>query len=434
MGDISTAKSPYSDFISKCRPDLKPYEELYKHLHQNPELSTQEEETAATIAEHLRKLSDEWTIKTDIGGHGLYASLKNGEGPTILLRADFDALPVLEKTGLPYASKKTQVDNRDGLSKPTMHACGHDFHVASLLACAETLLSSRDHWSGTVIFLFQPAEERGSGARAMIDDGLYDPKRHACPIPDVVLGQHVFPIRTGCVAAKKGVAMTAADSLKVTVHGRGGHGSMPHRTIDPVVIAASIVVRLQTIVSRIAPPAELTVLTVGSLRAGEAENVIPAHAEIKLNVRTVSTANRKRVRAAIERIVKAECDASGCEQAPEFEEITSFPLTVNDDAIVEKLSSGMRAHFGDKYEHDMEFALGSEDFGLLGSSVNKPYCFWFFGGHDGQNWDKLEKEDNLDKVPTNHSPFFAPVLQPTLTTGVDAMTIAALSYVGKNIE
>lgn len=428
MGDASSTKSPYADIISKHRPDIGPYEELYKHLHQNPELSTQEKETAATIAAHLRKLSNDLDVKTDIGGHGLIAILKNGPGTTILLRADFDALPVQEKTGLPYASTKTQVDVRDGITKPTMHACGHDFHVASLLACAETLLSAREQWQGTVIFLFQPAEERGSGAQAMLDDGLYDTTKHACPLPDVVLGQHVFPIRAGQVCTKKGVAMTAADSLKITIHGRGGHGSMPHRSIDPVVIAASIVVRLQTIVSRVVPPDEFTVVTVGSLQAGEAENVIPAFAVIKCNVRTTSVANRKRVRAAIERIVKAECDAGGCEQEPEFEFLNGFPLTVNDEGIVEKLSTGMRAHFGDNYNKEMQFAMGSEDFGLLGSAIDRPYCYWFFGGHGQKEWDEMEAKDKLDQMPTNHSPFFAPVLQPTLTTGIDAMLVAALTY------
>lgn len=431
MGDSNGTKSSYTDFISKYRPELGPYEDLYKHLHQNPELSTQEKETAATIAAHLRKLSDDLDIKTDIGGHGLIAILKNGPGSTILLRADFDALPVKEKSGLPYASIKTQIDNRDGVERPVMHACGHDFHVTSLLACAETLLSARSEWTGTVVFLFQPAEERGSGARSMIDDGLYTSSKHACPIPDVVLGQHVFPVRAGQVCTKKGIAMTAADSLKITIHGRGGHGSMPHRTIDPVVIAASTVVRLQSIVSRNAPPAELTVLTVGSLQAGDAENVIPHEAVIKCNIRTTSTANRQRVRAAVERVVRGECMAGGCEREPDFEELNSFPLTVNDEDTVERLSGGMRAHFGERYEKDMQFALGSEDFGLLGSAVDRPYCFWFFGGHDQEHWDQLEQEDKLDQIPTNHSPFFAPALQPTLTTGVDAMLVAALTYLKK---
>jgi amidohydrolase len=430
MGDISFT-SPYAPFIDQYSPSMGPYEDLYKHLHQNPELSTQEKQTAATIESRLRKLSSDLEVKTSIGGYGIIAVLSNGPGTTILLRADFDALPVLEKTGLPYASKATQVDERDGRTKPVMHACGHDFHVTALLACCETLLASRDHWSGTVIFLFQPAEERGLGAQAMISDGLYDPKRHNCPVPDVVLGQHVFPIRQATLCTKTGTAMSAADSLKITIHGRGGHGSMPHRTIDPVVIASSIVLRLQTIVSREVPPAEMAVLTVGSIQAGDAENVIPFEAVIKCNTRTVTNRTREKVRKAIERIVKAECVAGGCEREPEFEEISSFPLTVNDADIVEKLSTGMEAHFGERYSKEMQFALGSEDFSLLASSVDRPYCFWFFGGIEGKEWDELAEKDRLDLVPTNHSPFFAPVLQPTLKTGMEALVVASLTYLGK---
>lgn len=429
----STTTSPYATFLTHHRPDIHPYEALYKHLHTHPELSTQEAETAATILSHLKTLpnSAKLSIRTGIGGHGLTATLPNGAGPTILLRADFDALPVLEQTGLPYASTARQIDDRDGVEKPVMHACGHDFHVTALLCCAHTLLNALAEWSGTVVFLFQPAEERGSGAQAMVDDGLYDPKRGGVPIPDVVLGQHVFPIKTGEVFTKKGTAMTAADSLKITVFGRGGHGSMPHRCIDPVVIAASIVMRLQTVVSREVPPHEMAVVTVGSLRAGEAENVIPDRAEIKCNVRTVTERSRKMVRTAIERIVKGECVAGGCEREPEFEVITGFPLTVNDEGTVERLAVGMERHFGGRYGKDLQFVLGSEDFGILGSAVGKPYCFWFFGGHDAKTWEEMEKQEKLDSLPTNHSPFFAPVLQPTLDTGIEAMVVAALTFVGK---
>ncbi|KPI38824.1 putative amidohydrolase YhaA [Cyphellophora attinorum] len=413
MGDASLT-SPYASFIDHFCPSMGPYEDLYKHLHQNPELSNQEKQTAATIESRLRKLSPDLEVKTNIGGYGIIAVLRNGPGTTILLRADFDALPVLEKTGLPYASKATQVDERDGWTKPVMHACGHDFHVTALLACCETLLASRDHWAGTVIFLFQPAEERGSGAQAMISDGLYDSKRHNCPIPDVVLGQHVFPVRQGSLCTKTGTAMSAADSLKITIHGRGGHGSMPHRTIDLLL-----------------SPPQSCFVSRRFIQAGDAENVIPFEAVIKCNTRTVTNRTREKVRKAIERIVKAECVAGGCEREPDFEVISSFPLTVNDADIVEKLSAGMEAHFGERYNKEMQFALGSEDFSLLASSVDRPYCFWFFGGIEGKEWDELAEKDKLDLVPTNHSPFFAPVLQPTLKTGVEALVVASLTYLGK---
>lgn len=281
MGEVRVAKSSFSGVIDKYRPKLEPYEELYKYYHANGELSTQEKETAASITEHLKKLSSEFDIRTGIGGHGQIAILKNGEGRTILLRADIDALPVGEKTGLPYASKKTQLDV-DGVVKPVMHACGHDFHITSLLAAAETLIAAQSEWSGTIIFLFQPAEERGCGAQAMVDDGLYDTAKHACPIPDVVLGQHVFPLQAGKTGLKPGPLMSAADSFKITIYGSGGHGSMPHMTIDPVVIASHVVVRLQTIVSREVPPDETAVVTVGALQAGSTENVISDEAVIKI--------------------------------------------------------------------------------------------------------------------------------------------------------
>lgn len=220
--------SPYAALLAKHRPDLKPYEELYKDLHANGEISTQEKDTAALIADLLKTLSThhktDLDIRTDIGGHGLIAIMKNGAGPTVLLRADIDALPVKEKTGLDYASTKTMVDT-DGETKPVMHACGHDFHITCGLAAAETLISAKEEWAGTIIFLFQPAEERGLGAQAMVDDGLYDPKRHACPVPDVVLGQHVFPVKAGDVHTKSGTVMSAADSFRITIYGRGGHGS-----------------------------------------------------------------------------------------------------------------------------------------------------------------------------------------------------------------
>ena len=435
MGDQTTlttkSSSPFSGLLDKHRPSLSTYEDLYKHFHSHPELSTQESETAKLITERLKDLSSDLDITTNIGGTGQIAVLKNGTGPTVLLRADIDALPIAEKTGLEYASKATMKDNRDGVTKPVMHACGHDYHITSMLACVETMLSCRDTWAGTIIFLFQPAEERGVGAQAMVDDGLYDDKKHACPIPDVVLGQHVFPLRAGMVTTKPGVIMSAADSFKITILGRGGHGSMPHYCIDPVVIAAKVVVSLQTIVSREVPPDEMAVVTVGSVQAGEAENVIPHEAVIKVNVRTVDEGVRKTVLKAIERIVHGECEAGGCVEKPVIERIAGFPLTDNDHDTALKVQETLQGYFGEKYQKDMKYVLGSEDFGILGTAVGKPYVFQFFGGFDGEKWDALEKEGKLNEVPVNHSPYFAPVLQPTLKTGVDAICLAALTFVGK---
>ncbi len=430
MAASSHSKSLFASVIEKYRPKLEPYEELYKHCHANGELSTQEKETAALITSRLKRLASDLDIRTDIGGHGQIAILKNGPGQTILLRADIDALPVQEKTGLPYASTKTMQDT-DGITKPVLHACGHDFHITSLLAAAETLIAARSTWSGTLIFLFQPAEERGLGARVMVDDGLYDSSRHACPVPDVVLGQHVFPLQAGKTATRAGPIMSAADSFKVTIYGSGGHGSMPHRTIDPVVIASHIVVRLQTIVSREVPPDEIAVVTVGALQAGSTENIISDEAVLKINIRTVSVEWRERILASVKRIVKAECLAGNCPKEATVEPTSSFPLTINDVEVTGAINKAFSSYFGSNHDPNIKNVLGSEDFGILGSSVDRPYCFWFFGGHDEKMYDELVKKGEEQNIPVNHSPFFAPVVQPTLTTGVDALVVAALSYLGK---
>ncbi|KIY02143.1 uncharacterized protein Z520_02281 [Fonsecaea multimorphosa CBS 102226] len=433
MGESITAKSSssFGSVIEKYRPDLAPYEDLYKHCHANGELSTQEKETASLITAHLKKLSDDLDIRTGIGGHGQIAILKNGPGKTILLRADIDALPVQEKTGLPYASTKTMRDT-DGLVKPVMHACGHDFHITSLLAAAETLIAARETWSGTIVFLFQPAEERGCGAQTMVDDGLYSADKHACPIPDVVLGQHVFPLQAGKTATRAGPVMSAADSFKVTIYGSGGHGSMPHRTIDPVVIASHIVVRLQTIRSREVPPDETAVVTVGALQAGSTENVISDEAVLKINIRSVSVEWREKILASVKRIIKAECLAGDCPKDPLIEPTSSFPLTINDDRVAGEINNSFTAYFGEEnHDPSLKNVLGSEDFGILGSSIGKPYCFWFFGGHDPNMYAEMVKKGDEHKIPVNHSPFFAPVVQPTLTVGVDALVVAALTYLGK---
>ena len=273
--------------------DLGGYEDLYKHLHSHPELSLHEKNTSATVAAH--KALRAYKVHSGIGGHGVVGVLSNSDGPTILLRADMDALPVKEKTGLDYASKATDKDGG-----PVMHACGHDMHVTCLLGAAAWLADAKDKWSGTLIVLFQPNEERGKGARAMVDDGLYG----KIPEPDVVLAQHVQPGRAGKVAVKAGTMIASADSFKITVHGRGGHGSMPQLCIDPVLIAASIVVRLQGIVAREVDPQDTAVVTVGSIHAGSSDNIIPDSAELLLDMRTQKEETRQKILKAIKRIVE----------------------------------------------------------------------------------------------------------------------------------
>src|SRR6516225_3329218 len=282
-------------------PDL---EALYKDVHSHPELSMQEVRTAGLAADRLRAAG--YDVTAGVGKTGVVGLLRNGEGPTLMLRADMDALPVKEATGLPYASNATATD-RDGKTVAVMHACGHDMHVAWLVGATTLFAQAHDTWRGTLMAVFQPAEETGEGAQAMIDDGLFD----RFPKPDVALGQHVMVGPAGTIGGRAGVITSAGDSLQIRLFGRGAHGSMPQASIDPVVMAAATVMRLQTIVSRELAAAEAAVVTIGSLQAGTKENVIPDEAIIKLNLRTFDEGVRKRVLAAIERIVKAEAAASG---------------------------------------------------------------------------------------------------------------------------
>lgn len=371
-----------SELVNKHRPHLSSYEDLYKHFHANPELSNQENETAATIAKHLKEhISADFDVRTGIGGTGIAALFHNGEGSTVLLRADFDALPVEERTGLPYASKKRMVD-ADGVEKPVMHACGHDMHITCLLAAAQTVVACKDEWSGTLLLAFQPAEERGTGAQAMVDDGMYDPKRHNVPIPDVCLGGHVVPLRAGVLGTRRGLIASSADSMRITLHGRGGHASMPDRLIDPVVMAASTVIRLQTIVSREVDPWDSAVVTVASIQAGDAENVVVDDARIAIDVRAINPKTRENIRASIERIVKAESMASNAVAEPTFKVTRTFPLTINDEQVTAKLEESFGVHFpSDKHNYTTEVSKlgGSEDFSILGTAVGKPTSFFMYG-------------------------------------------------------
>lgn len=415
--------------IKEHTPEFSAYEDLYKYYHANPELSHQEQETASSIAEQLSKRGVK-EVHTGIGGHGLAGVVKNGDGPTVLLRADFDALPVEEHTGLEYASKKRMKD-LEGIEKPVMHACGHDMHITALLAATELLMEAKEKWSGTLILCFQPAEEKGEGAQAMIKDGLYD----KVPKPDIVLGAHVFPFRAGTIGTRRGAIMAAADSFHVKLHGRGSHGSQPHRSVDPVVMAAATVMRLQTIASREVDPAGTAVVTVGALNAGDAENVIPFEANLKINVRNFDTATRKRVLSSIKRIIDAESMASNAPQPPDIKETTSFPLTVNDDDVTAKLEETFAQQFPPAphgYHKDLPRLFGSEDFGLLGSMIDRPYSFFMYGGIDENLWDKAEEAGTTQEdIPVNHSPFFAPVIQPTLRVGMEGYAAAALTWLIK---
>src|SRR5437588_8497785 len=302
--------------------ELDDLEGLYKDVHSHPELSLQETRTAGLAAERLKDAG--FAVTDGVGGTGVVGLLKNGDGPTVMLRADMDALPVKEATGLPYASTVTGTDS-NGNDTPVMHACGHDMHVAWLAGASALLAGAKDAWRGTLMAVFQPAEEVAAGAQAMIDDGLFE----RFPKPDVILGQHVMPMSAGTIASKSGVVTSAGDSFEIRMFGRGAHGSMPQASIDPVVMAASTVLRLQTIVSRELAAAESAVLTVGALQAGTKENVIPDEAILKLNVRTYDEGVRTRVLAAIRRIVDAEAAASGAPKSPEITPLDRYTAVQN---------------------------------------------------------------------------------------------------------
>ena len=394
-------------------------EDFYRELHRQPELSHAEHRTAGQVAERLRSAGYE--VHDGLGGTGVVGVLRNGAGRTVLLRADMDALPVREDTGLPYASTATGTD-ADGNTVPVMHACGHDVHVACLLGAADLLATGRKHWHGTVIAAFQPAEETADGASGMVADRLAD----LVPRPDVALAQHVLPFPAGEVRTRVGPVLSSADSMRITVHGRGAHGSMPQAAVDPVLLAATIVVRLQSIVAREIAPGEPAVLTVGSIQAGTKSNVIPDSARLLLNVRTYSEATRTTVLDGIKRIVTAECDASGSPRPPEFELFEHFPLTDNDAGITRTLTAAFGDHFGDR-AGELPRQSASEDFSDLPGAFGVPYSYWGIGGIDPATYEAAEAAGRVAQdVPVNHSARFAPVVQPTLDTGIEALVVAAL--------
>ncbi len=400
--------------IAKVLPEA---EAIYKDLHRNPELSFQETRTAGIVATKLREAGFEVTEK--VGGTGVVGLLRNGPGPTVAMRADMDALPIRELTGLPYASAK-EAKNAKGETVPVSHACGHDLHTTWLLGTAAVLAGARNTWKGTLILLFQPAEEIGAGSQAMLDEGLTE----RFPRPEVVLGQHLMNYRAGTIGLRAGQLCAAADSYRVTFFGKGGHGGLPQNAIDPILMAACAVVRLQGIVAREVSPLVSAVITIGEFYAGTAENIIPAEATITLNVRNTDAVTRELVLASIRRICIAEAAASNAPTEPEFKLISQFPLTLNDAGVVQKLQEAFRAPFGDRL-FEMQPLGGSEDFSRFGTAWKAPYAFWFVGGTALDVYDRAMEEGTTAQLPGPHSPYWAPALEPTLKTGIEG-SLAAL--------
>jgi hippurate hydrolase len=401
--------------------------ELYKHLHSHPELSFQEAQSAARVADELRKAGCE--VTTGVGKHGVVGVLRNGAGPTVLIRADMDALPVKEQTGLPYASTVTAKDPQ-GKDVPVMHACGHDIHMTWLVGAARVLGQIKEQWHGTLVFIGQPAEEAVGGALGMLDDGLYQ----RFPRPDFGFALHDdAELAAGTVGYTPGYSGANIDSVDITVHGVGGHGAYPHKTKDPVVLAAQIVLALQTIVSREVKPGEPVVVTVGSIHGGTRRNIIPDEVRLQLTVRSYQEEVRQQTLAAIKRIVRGQALAAGMpeDRLPEVkvtDEIT--PALYNDPQLTERLVDALKGWFGETNLIRKPPSMGGEDFSEFGRTEPKvPICMMNVGGVSSEA--RKDSQRTGQPMPSLHSPFWAPAPEPTIKAGVTAMTAAALELLGK---
>jgi hippurate hydrolase len=416
-----------SDLLAAIDPLLADLGAVYEDLHRHPELSFHEHRTAEIAASRLRDLG--YDVTEGVGRTGVVGVLANGDGPRVLLRADMDALPVTEATGLPYASTARGTDP-EGNEVGVAHACGHDMHVTWMLGAAQVLAEHRDAWHGTLLVVIQPAEELGAGARAMLDDGFLE----RFGTPDVCLGQHLAPAPAGWVLTRGGPTMAGADAVRVTLHGRGGHGSMPELTIDPAVMAASTIMKLQTITSREKAADEKVVVTVGTVRVGTKENIISDRAELGLNIRTFNEAAREKVLGAVERICHGEAHSYGA-PAPTVERLYGFPPLVNDPEATARVAEAFTAAFGADRAMEGPQALGSEDFSMFATDAGCPSVFWFTGGHDPEAWLAAFAAGRLaEDVPFNHSPLFAPVQDPTIRHGIECLLVAALLWVGPDVE
>lgn len=408
---MSISQQSVETILSDLDASRSSREELYRHFHRNPELSLQEHETSARIR---KELIDAGINVTAVGDTGLVAVIENGEGPVVAMRADIDALPIEEDSGKDYASTATQTDPRSGEQSPVSHTCGHDFHIMNLIGALQAFHAHKDAWSGTYVGVFQPAEETAEGAREMVESGV----DKLMPKPDVYLGQHVLAsLPGGVLGTSVGPTLSTAASIRVVLHGNGSHGSMPHLGVDPVVLASSIVVRLQSIVSREIAPGETAVVTVGSIRSGSKSNVIPSTAELLINTRAFDADVSEHLHEAIERIIRAECEAARCPKEPEFTYYDRYPLTDNDEEPTLAVRAAFEDYFGADGVTDLAQVPASEDFSVIPDELGVPYTYWGLGGFADQ-----------ENAPGNHNPGFAPDLQPTLDRGLEGAVVAAAAW------
>jgi amidohydrolase len=403
--------------------EYKDLEALYKHLHQNPELSYQEEQTARRMAKELKALGFEVTEK--VGGHGVVGIFKNGPGPTVMVRCDMDALPIVERTGLPYASK-VKVRDAEGKEVGVMHACGHDMHMTCWVGAARVLVPMKERWSGTLMFIAQPAEERGGGARAMLEEGLFK----KWPKPDYAFALHCDGWGPhGQIRYTEGQALANVDSVDVVIRGRGGHGSAPHTTVDPIVVAAKFILDLQTLVSRERDPSDPAVVTVGSIHGGTKHNIIPNDVKLQITVRTFKDSTRKAILEGIERKAKAAAESAAA-PPPEVKvdpgEFT--PSLHNDPALTRKTVAAFKEILGDDKVHPRPPGMGGEDFGRYGRAGVPIFMFWL-GTVDPEMVEKYRQEGR--PLPSMHSDAYYPVVEPSIRTGVLCMSAAVLNLLGR---
>ncbi len=412
------------DLRTDLQADMPDLMELYRHLHANPELSFEEHETAAKLAKRMKALGFE--VTEGVGRTGVVSVMRNGEGPTVMLRADMDGLPVVEQTGLPYASTVTATP-ASGVTTGVMHACGHDTHMAGFIGAAQLLAERKDDWQGTLVMILQPAEELGLGALAMIEDGLYT----RFPKPDYALAFHdaAAPAPAGTIGYTLGFALANVDSVDITVKGIGGHGAYPHTTVDPVVLASSIVMKLQTVVSRNSSPLDPAVITVGSFHAGAKHNIISDEAKLQLTVRSYSDESRKLLLDGIRRVARGEAITAGLPEnlMPEIAvEDTYTPSTFNDVDFSNEMAAAFKARFGEERVMEWPPVMGGEDFSQFrrADPENIDSMIFWISGTPQPMLEALEKDGT--PLPSLHSPFWAPDAEKVIATGAEALASAAL--------
>ena len=395
---------------------------LYQHFHSHPELSFLEKETAERLAKELRAAGVE--VTENVGGFGVVGLLKNGAGKTIMLRTDLDALPVTEQTGLAYASKVKVTDPTTGDEVGVMHACGHEIHIANLIATARYLAEHKDQWKGTVMFIGQPAEERGSGAKAMLDDGLFE----KFPKPDLAIALHDdATLASHKVGVRGGWSMANVDSVDITIIGRGGHGAAPNTTVDPIVTAAQLVLALQTIVSREMKPIEPAVVTVGSIHAGTKHNIISDRCVMQLTVRSYSDEVREKILSGIRRRAEGICQAAGCPEPPIVKVSEGTPALFNDEKLAVRIKNLFVKEFGQENVEESEATMGGEDFSQY-ARAGVPVLMFRVGA---VNEKRLARMKELGAVPSLHSPVFYPDAEETLVTALHSLTVATLELLNK---